>query len=90
MEGRDRCLTQGKYAPQTRSTPSSPPAGAVLPPSASLYVAADPLAFRARPASPRGGEGLLVVHAKDRGDLFNSGSWTVKDGAGNTVSSSRV
>ncbi len=36
------------------------PGGTVLPPNGSIYVCPNSAAFRARPVSPKGGEGLLV------------------------------
>ncbi|KAI8471595.1 MAG: coth protein-domain-containing protein [Monoraphidium minutum] len=42
------------------------PPGTVLPPGGSAFLSASPPAFRGRAASPRGGEGLLVLHAPAR------------------------
>ena len=42
------------------------PPGLVLPAGGSAYLTASPAGFRARGASPKGGEGLLVVEAPAR------------------------
>ncbi|MDG1890863.1 MAG: lamin tail domain-containing protein [Verrucomicrobiota bacterium] len=46
--------------------------GTVLPPNASLYVSPDPVAFRRRAISPKGGESLFV-HGGYRGHLSSRG-----------------
>jgi hypothetical protein len=60
----------------------------VLPGGASAYLSPDPAAFLRRAASPKGGEGLLVLQAPD-GLLAaaDSGPWLVLDPSGKQVSS---
>lgn len=65
----------------------------MLPPVASAYVVPSAPAFRARPSSPRGGEGLLVLAASDApADLFagSGSSWRLVDAAGRPVSNGVV
>jgi len=62
------------------------PAGLVLPGGRSAFVARDVAAFRARGASPRGGEGLIVVDGS-AGALPGAGSgWELLDAEGAVVS----
>lgn len=62
------------------------PGGTVIPPAAAAYLSPNVVEFRNRQSSPRGGEGLLVVHANKADGLFASGTFTLKDYAGNQVS----
>jgi hypothetical protein len=61
----------------------------VLPGGASAFLSPDPAAFRARAASPKGGEGLLLLQAP-AGLLAaadGDGRWAVLDPSGRQVSS---
>ncbi|KIZ02309.1 hypothetical protein MNEG_5654 [Monoraphidium neglectum] len=63
------------------------PPGTILPGGASAFLTWDPPAFKARKASPKGGEGLLVVQAPAQMmALAGPGQWSVKDAAGAEVS----
>ncbi len=63
--------------------------GTVLPAGASAYVSPSPRGFRARAASPKGGEGLLVLCAP-RGwfdaAAAASAPWVLRDAGGAEIS----
>ncbi|GLC41440.1 hypothetical protein PLESTM_001196100 [Pleodorina starrii] len=66
------------------------PPGAVIPPSSSVYVAADAVAFRDRSEPPRGGQGLLVLSPLEVGDGgtgggASAGALKLVDGSGAAV-----
>lgn len=60
----------------------------MLPAGASAYLSPSPRGFRARGASPKGGEGLLVLAAPAgwfRDAVAASAPWALRDAAGAEV-----
>jgi len=65
----------------------------VLAGGASAFLSPNPAAFRSRAASPKGGEGVLVVQAP--GSFLaaaqeQQGAWVVKDAGGAEISQASV
>lgn len=57
-----------------------------------MYLSPNLPAFRTRPTSPKGGEGLLAVQAPAAllaaAAAGGQGGWTIKDAAGSEISQS--
>jgi hypothetical protein len=63
----------------------------VLPGGAGAYLSPDPRGFRSRAASPKGGEGLLVLQAPR--ELLaggGGGAWVVRNAAGTEVGTTNL
>lgn len=58
----------------------------MLPRGGSAYLTATPTGFKARPASPKGGEGLLIVQMPPAllaaAAAAGGGQWELKQGGG--------